>query len=120
MVLLDTHVHPKIHKDWQTGRTVFEQSLHFQTTALRVISYYFLTSPICQGWGRLTDKAGRPSIDNTQSAKVMTALNIAHDQAITVALVLDKESGRTCTELASESTAAVFVALNISLDDISP
>ena len=73
-----------------------------------------------KGWGGLTDKAGRPSIDNTQSAKVMTALNIAHDQAITVALVLDKESGSPCTELASESTAAVFVALNISLDDISP
>ena len=51
----------------------------------------------------------------------MTALNIAHDQAITVALVLDKESGSPpCTELASESTTAVFVALNISLDDISP
>ena len=48
----------------------------------------------------------------------MTALNIAHDQAITVALVLDKESGNPCTELASKS--AVFVALNISLDDISP
>ena len=72
-----------------------------------------------KGWGGLTDKAGRPSIDNTQSAKVMTALNIAHDQAITVALVLDKESGSPCTELASESTTAVFVALNISFDDIS-
>ena len=46
-----------------------------------------------RGWGRTrpTRVAGRPSI--TLNRQVMTALNIAHDSAITVAPVLDKESG---------------------------
>ena len=45
-----------------------------------------------RGWGRTrpTRVAGRPSI--TLNRQVMTALNIAHDSAITVAPVLDKES----------------------------
>ena len=62
-----------------------------------------VTLPLTEsGGGGGPDRlAGRPSI--TLNRQVMTALNIAHDSAITVAPVLDKVSGSPVLNSIKES-----------------